>query len=92
MASEDMGIKWNQFPIDHRPSLNIFWEYDVFYPMMQYLDSPANDSDTGDDEPPDDEEDLAEWHAYRFARLLRRSEEGLFIQQACLLIFMHVLD
>ena len=36
MASEDMGIKWNEFPVDHRPSLNIFWEYDVFYPMSLY--------------------------------------------------------
>jgi hypothetical protein len=73
MVSEDMGIKWHQFPIDHRPSLNIFWEYDVFYPMMHYLDPPASsDENLMHEEPPEGEEELHEWQMYRLARLLQR--------------------
>jgi hypothetical protein len=72
MVSEDMGIKWHQFPIDHRPSLNIFWEYDVFYPMMHYLDPPASsDENLMHEEPPEGEEELHEWQMYRLARLLQ---------------------
>jgi hypothetical protein len=37
MMSEDMGMAWHNFPLEQCPSLNIYWEYGVFYPMSRYF-------------------------------------------------------
>jgi hypothetical protein len=37
MMSEDMGMAWHRFPLEQCPSLNIYWEYGVFYPMSRYF-------------------------------------------------------
>jgi hypothetical protein len=37
MMSEDMDMAWHNFPLEQCPSLNIYWEYGVFYPMSRYF-------------------------------------------------------
>lgn len=50
MMAEDMNIKWNCLPIGQCPSLNIFWEYDVFYPMCKYMvQNKSGCGSSGDD-------------------------------------------
>ena len=36
--SNDLGMKWFEFPLDHHPTLNIFWEYGECYPFTRYFD------------------------------------------------------
>jgi hypothetical protein len=37
MMAEDMSMDWHRFPLEQCPSLNIYWEYGVFYPMSRYF-------------------------------------------------------
>jgi|688.fasta_scaffold1145943_1 hypothetical protein len=37
MMSEDIGVKpWHKLPLHIIPSLNIFWEYGVCFPLVRY--------------------------------------------------------
>ena len=43
--SDDLGVKWFEFPLDHHPTLSIFWEYGECYPFTRYFDvKPPEDN------------------------------------------------
>lgn len=48
MMAEDIGMRdtWNKLPLHHIPTLNIFWEYGVCYPLIRYClhASPSEES------------------------------------------------
>jgi hypothetical protein len=49
MMSEDMDMKWYNFPLEQCPSLNIYWEYGVFYPMSRYFHPVISAPESSDD-------------------------------------------
>ena len=59
MISQDMDIPWYQLPLDKCPSLEIFWEYDVFYPLSRYF-YPLRSEDPLSGQPANEGEDCAD--------------------------------